>query len=872
MKKHLKITVVLILFTILIPFNSFLVSNTEIANTDTDSLQTSQGTTLIFGTSISPQHLDPHYSWDTGSNNVINQVVEHLYQFDIEDPEYPIIPWLASTMPTISPDGLNYYISLRTGITFHDGTPFNAAAVKWNFDRLCYFLNYSGNIDLPAPFNVPLPSDVYRTQLLSIYRQDDGKRVINRTEVLSTYSVKFVLNAPKASFLSILCYVGSGILSPTSVIIQGKELDYLSYDDDDVLIGTGPFKYQDYFTDIQVNFEDNPDYWQGAPQLTDLTFAIFENLNAMSTALSTGDIDLVNTLDTSFIPQFEADPDIEIVMAGNTLHGSWIAFDYQSMSQAMRMALSWCFNYTYMIDVILEGEAVRWPTYIPYGLHYANYSLNYPTHDIARARNYLLNDPYYGPICAAEGLTAGSPDSAWINVANGPNPIATWNISWNTETQRRGDISNRLAFDAKYIGVHIDVYGMSWSELIARIVVYHHLVEMYVLAWAPDYPDPENFINFFYSNTSVVNGGDFYEPDVQQLMDEGLIETDPVAREAIYQEMQRLMVEEYVPSITLWSRNNYDAWRVNVHGWIPNHHERLYFYPVYLTPLDLTPPTWNPDDDIIPSEINIFYTRSPQIIGSIKIYGSFQISNIQLVNMDPPYNGRPDEGFSLSITYYPQDSNNLYWTDVVVMTTNLLSRGEHHLKLIFHDDQGNFAEKSFVVTVNRQAELTLSGEFDYLEKEKVKISIAAQVLDAEDKFLMIPTSSMDIIVHIRIVDYNGVTKVEDSMSYDSNGFFHWDSIFTINDLKRTFPKGIYIVQGWVEFSPESSYYMGINDIIQFHIDPPSGTEHNVWSILMVGSIGGLITLNVYLTILILRKRRGNLELIRNNKDNLGKEK
>ncbi|MFX0140259.1 MAG: ABC transporter substrate-binding protein, partial [Candidatus Hodarchaeota archaeon] len=281
-------------------------------------------------------------------------------------------------------------------------------------------------------------------------------------------------------------------------------------------------------------------------------------------------------------------------------------------------------------------------------------------------------------------------------------------------------------------------------------------------------------------------------------------------------------------------------------------------YPDSLTTGSLILPEWfTPPTiiyDTIPDEIKITYTRSPQIIGSIKAY---DLSNIFYVGWEPFSN--PDPGFSLITTYNEVEMGTMIFsfTEIVVMTTSLLEPGIHPLNFIIFDSQMNTYAKSFTVEVYRKADLKLSGEFDYLEKEKVKISIAAQVLDLEEKFLMIPTSGIDFTVHIRIVDYNGVTKVEDELVFDSNGYFHWDSIFTIDDLKQFFPKGIYIVQGWIEFS-DSSYYEGGNDVIQFHIDPPNDTEPNFWLFLEIFSYVGLITVIITLTFLLLRERRRHI--------------
>jgi len=537
---------------------------------------------LIYGSVNNPTHLDPLNAIDKPSQNVIDQVVEQLYQFNISDPDLPIVPWLATGFPTISPNGTEYIITIRLGILFHDNTTMTATDVKYSFDRLCYFMNYSDNADLPAPFNETLPDHILPTQLGILYEQADGKRVINKTEVLSTYSVKITLNAPKASFISLLCYTGSGILSDEPGSTPDNDYYLLS----DTLIGTGPFKYMFFIADVEVRFAGFADYWgtpdnTGPTQLETITYAIVTDITTLGNGLLAGDVDIIDVMDPSFIPQFQADPGIEIIMAGNTLNATWISFNYDHIDLPMRRGLSWCFNYTYMINVICEGAAVRWPTYIPNGIPYANYSLNYPIYNVTAARDYLLNDAYYGPILTGAGITTDSPDSAWTALADGATPLEHLNYTWNLGNVRREDIGNRLASDARYIGVKMDVNGVSGGDLLDMILYEREKMDMYALGWAPDYLDPENYINPIWSNVSAINGGNFHEPDVQALMDDGLTETGSVARNHIYDEIQRLMVEEYLPAMTLYTGINYDAWQTYVHGWVPNPMARTWFYPCY---------------------------------------------------------------------------------------------------------------------------------------------------------------------------------------------------------------------------------------------------------------------------------------------------
>ncbi|HEC37281.1 hypothetical protein LCGC14_0883340 [marine sediment metagenome] len=542
-----------------------------------------QAQDLVYGTNRNIVDLDPHYAYDSASIAVIDQVVERLYWFNISDPACPPVPALATDYPTISPNGLEYTIPLRQGVKFHDGTDFNASVVKWNFDRLAYFMNFSSNAYLPAPFNVELPIAVLPTQLGGpVYSRANGQPFINRTEVVDTNTVKFVLNEPKTAFVSILAFSGSGIMSPAST----PPLDY--YDLTDTLVGTGPFIYKSFITDYEITFDPNPEYWQGPTKLDSLTFVIFPSLFTLNMAFLAGDIDILTAIDSTVIDLMDADPDIDLNLAGNTFNTAWITFNYEKIPLAMRKAISYALNYSYIIDVVYDGRALDWPTYIPMGIAYANYSLNAPTFDVEAARDFLLNDGTYGPIANGMGLrfntNNASNNALWTSVANGANggPIQYYNYTWNIGNTPRQDTGNRLSFDLENLGIELEVFGVAWSDLLDAMVLYRDDLDLYMMGWGPDYIDPENYISALWSNISAINGGNYYEPDVQALMDAGLTETDTVVRQQIYDDIQRLMVERDYPGMPLLTGINYDAWKNEVVGFSSNPLGNVWFYPVYI--------------------------------------------------------------------------------------------------------------------------------------------------------------------------------------------------------------------------------------------------------------------------------------------------
>ena len=277
----------------------------------------------------------------------------------------------------------------------------------------------------------------------------------------------------------------------------------------------------------------------------------------------------------------EADSDIDLIMAGNTLSTAWITFNYPRIPVNMRKAIAYAMNYSYIIDVVFERSALRFPTYIPLGIAYANYSLDYPTFDRTYARNLLLTDATYAPICAVRGLTGASTDQDWLDVASS-NPIESYNYTWNTGNTLREDTGHRLSFDLTYIGIELEVNGVAWGDLLDMLIAEREKLDLYMLGWGPDYIDPENYISPIWSNMSVINGGSYWEHDVQTLMDAGLEETDPVLRQQIYDDIQRLMVERDYPGMPLTTGINWDAWQDYIKGYISNPIGNVWFYPVYI--------------------------------------------------------------------------------------------------------------------------------------------------------------------------------------------------------------------------------------------------------------------------------------------------
>src|SRR5213594_374942 len=218
--------------------------------------------TLVVGLVAEPVNLDPAQVTDLNSNRVGRRVVETLVTFPEESTQ--VVPGLAESW-TISKDGLRYSFKLRKGVTFHDGTPLNAEAVKFSIER---------QIDPEHPFN-KLGKYPFANYFFGNVRA---------VEVVDPSTVEFVLKEPRASFLAILTAGAASIVSPTAVKKLG--VDYALQP-----VGTGPFRYVAWDRGQRVVLERNAQYWKSPVKVERVIYRPIAEDQTRLTELLTGALD-----------------------------------------------------------------------------------------------------------------------------------------------------------------------------------------------------------------------------------------------------------------------------------------------------------------------------------------------------------------------------------------------------------------------------------------------------------------------------------------------------------------------------------------------------------------------------------------------------
>ncbi|MHA1220856.1 MAG: ABC transporter substrate-binding protein, partial [Candidatus Heimdallarchaeota archaeon] len=358
--------------------------------------------TLTFGVRNGPSDIDPQVTWDEYSFAVIDQVVEGLFAYNLSDPKMGVIPNLALDYGTWS--GNNYTVDLKPNIYFHDGTLFDAYAVKFTFDRLAYFMENS----------MAAAADLYKYYDIQASKI---KNIINHTEVINANTIRFVLNQKVGIFETLLCFEGSYIVSPASTPAT-ELIDLLT----GTLVGTGPFVFENYIADSEVNFYAYENYWKGVSNVTNLKFSIITDELARNNALLSGDVDIITDPIDSMLDTYIANPNITL----ESIQGFTIGFidmnDYW-INTTFRNAISHAINYSYIITELLEGSGVRMKSPFPENMVYANWSYNVADFDVASARE-TMQSMGFG---IGWDTTFGGPDEANWAAAS----FATFNYTYN---------------------------------------------------------------------------------------------------------------------------------------------------------------------------------------------------------------------------------------------------------------------------------------------------------------------------------------------------------------------------------------------------------------------------------------------------------
>ena len=532
----------------------------------------------IRATSAGPHTLELCDAWDSASNDVLEQCVETLFFYDLNDVDLPLVMGLAESYYYENLTTL--HIKLREGINFQDGTPFNATAAKWNLDRLNYLINATG------------ANTGTVTQTKSLWSFPDGVTpIMNNTVVDSLYNITITLNGAYAPFINTLSYINSGMISPTYHAADVHSFITLS----DHIIGTGPFIYQSFTPDVEVRMVRWDGYWMkdvyGNPDVANfptVIFAIYDDANTAHQAFLSGAIDANAMASDQNIATYKTRSDIYVYDFTAATDKPSLVYQYMGVNNhkynaTWRKAFAFAVNYSYVIDELRLGNAFRSYTAISPGFG-SSYNASVPSDP--------RSVPDEGNVTVARmtmqsmgfGLSLGLADDAAWQAQAASAPFETVRYTYNIGNTFREDLYVAVTEWLKQIGCATEDDGVEWDTFLDYLYDvgegFDHL-GLYAIGWAPDYLEPYNMLDPLFNPNSGSNSAQVNDTVLNTLMAAALTETNPVTREDTYKHIQSYMATQGFNHIPLYHSKVIGLCRGDIYGIPFNAMGALRIYPIY---------------------------------------------------------------------------------------------------------------------------------------------------------------------------------------------------------------------------------------------------------------------------------------------------
>jgi peptide/nickel transport system substrate-binding protein len=440
---------------------------------------TRRGGTLNVAIEADPVTIDPSQTGGLPGRRIDRAIFDPLIEIDANN---KLGPGLVERWEI--PDPRTYVFYLRQGVTFHDGTPFDADAVKFHFDR----------------HTAPNTRSRRNGELLSVAG----------TEIVDRHTIKVKLKASYAAFLAALFDWSGYIVSPAAVQKYGDDFGVHP-------VGTGPFRFVSYAQDQQTVVQRNPDYWQkDRPILDGVVFRVIPVDSTRLTELRAGGVQIAEDMPFQDVERMRGMS--ELVLSEKQgfrfEYIRWNADVAPSKSLEFRMALNYALDREAIhktvyfstggigYDPFLPGMAFYDPTYKPF------------TRDISKAKQLLDRSGVSLP--------------AKFTMYAGVDPVR------RKELQIIQDNLNE-------IGVNADIQQEQGAAAQARTDRGDWTLS---ISWWGYRPDPAQYLSTqWHSKSTYYKNGNVKDPEVDRLLDTGEGELDPDRRKATYRQLATRMNE-----------------------------------------------------------------------------------------------------------------------------------------------------------------------------------------------------------------------------------------------------------------------------------------------------------------------------------------
>lgn len=475
------------------------------------SSNTAPTDTLVFGRNKDAVKLDPAVVTDGMSLNVSIVTMEGLTSY--KPGSFDIEPGLATGW-TMSRDGKLWTFTLRRGVKFQDGTDFNAAAVKINFDR---WRNKKDKLHLL------LKGDY------SYYESQFGgfPGVIADVKVLAPDKVQIVLTQPVAPMLANLAMPTFAMSSPTAMEKEGE--DYFRQP-----VGTGPYQVAEWIKDDHITLKAFDGYWGGKAKVPTVVLRDIPDASTSLLSLQRGDIDGWEYPQPNDLIVIAKDPKLVIYhQPANNL--MYLAMNNQKKpfdNIYVRRAINEAIDARALVKNFYDPSAIVADEFLPPAVWPHGVKVSYP-YDPADARKLLAQ--------AGPEYAHGFSTTLWYMTL--PRPYLP-------QPQR---VAEAIQSDLKAIGINVKLEAFEWGTYLQK--VQNGEANMALFGWTGDNGDPDNFMYVILDKDSATPPGAqnvcFWKDEgFHALMKQAQIAPDMAQRSALYKKALQL-IHDQAPCVPL---------------------------------------------------------------------------------------------------------------------------------------------------------------------------------------------------------------------------------------------------------------------------------------------------------------------------------